>query len=124
MTKKIFKQCDLLLDSKNIYFDTKLLSRGPNLQQNRLSIMASYLRIYRSDIGISGTTRQNFIKFTIFIPYNPGRFATMRLFCGKCRARSACTYVQSDLALHSPLFLSVEEAPIRYRLTNGSPFVL
>ena len=29
--------------------------------------------------------------------------ATMNLFCGECRARSDCTYVQSDLALHSPL---------------------
>ena len=29
--------------------------------------------------------------------------ATTGLFCGECRARSTCTYVQSDLALHSPL---------------------
>ena len=28
----------------------------------------------------------------------------MDFFCGECRARSAYTYVQSDLALHSPLF--------------------
>ena len=30
-------------------------------------------------------------------------FETIDSFCGVCRARSACTYVQSDLALHSPL---------------------
>ena len=28
----------------------------------------------------------------------------MDLFFGEYRARSACTYVQADLALHSPLF--------------------
>ena len=33
--------------------------------------------------------------------------ATMDLFCGSCRARSACTYVQSDLALHSPPFFVI-----------------
>ena len=31
-------------------------------------------------------------------------FANMDLLSGECRARSACTYMQSDLALHSPLF--------------------
>ena len=31
------------------------------------------------------------------------RFITINLFCGEWRARSDCTYVQSDLALHSPL---------------------
>ena len=31
-------------------------------------------------------------------------FVTMDLFYWKCRARSACTYIQSDLALHSSLF--------------------
>ena len=31
-------------------------------------------------------------------------FAFMNLFSGEYRSRSACTYVQSDLALHSPLF--------------------
>ena len=40
---------------------------------------------------------------------NPYQALTCRLqiqiyFFGECRARSACTYVQSDLALHSPLF--------------------
>ena len=28
-------------------------------------------------------------------------FSTISLFCGECRGRSACTYIQSDLALHS-----------------------
>ena len=28
--------------------------------------------------------------------------ANMDLFCGECRARSDCTYVQSYLDLHSP----------------------
>ena len=28
---------------------------------------------------------------------------TVTLFCRECRAKSACTYVQADLALHSPL---------------------
>ena len=32
-------------------------------------------------------------------------FSSMGYFCGERRARSACTYVQSDLALHSPLFI-------------------
>ena len=30
-------------------------------------------------------------------------FANMDLLCGECRARSDCTRVQSDLALHCPL---------------------
>ena len=30
-------------------------------------------------------------------------FATTDSFCGEGRARSDCTYVESDLALHSPL---------------------
>ena len=30
-------------------------------------------------------------------------FTAVDSFCGECRARSACTYVQSDLALHPPL---------------------
>ena len=29
---------------------------------------------------------------------------TVDLLCGECRSRSACTYLQSDLALHSPQF--------------------
>ena len=32
-------------------------------------------------------------------------FVTMHSFSGECRARSASTYVQFDLALHSPLLL-------------------
>ena len=38
-------------------------------------------------------------------------FSHKDLLSGECSARSACTYVQSDLALHSPLlyyFLSTE----------------
>ena len=31
-------------------------------------------------------------------------FVVMYLCCGECRVRSACTYVQSDIALHAPLF--------------------
>ena len=31
-------------------------------------------------------------------------FFTMNLLCGECRARSDCTYVQSNLALHSLMF--------------------
>ena len=37
-------------------------------------------------------------------------FASTDLYCGECRERSDCTYVQSDLALHSALVIqSVDE---------------
>ena len=46
------------------------------------------------------------------------KFATIDLFRGKCRARSACTYVQADRALHSPplshYFLSVILNPMAF----------
>ena len=32
-------------------------------------------------------------------------FTTIHLFCKACRARSVCTYVHSDLAIHSLLLL-------------------
>ena len=34
-------------------------------------------------------------------------FATMDKFCGVCRLRSASTYMESDLAPHSPFVLSI-----------------
>ena len=34
-------------------------------------------------------------------------FVTKRLSWGECRSRSDCTYVQSDLGLHSPRFYRV-----------------
>ena len=39
-------------------------------------------------------------------------FATkgLHIFCGEYKARSDCTYVQSDLALHSPLFYQLSLA--------------
>ena len=48
----------------------------------------------------------------------------MDLLRGQCRARSACTYVQTDLALHSPLlfffynFLSTELYPVQFNHLN------
>ena len=54
--------------------------------------------------------RENSLENCIFIfPYAAIIILTlilpvraMALFCGECRPRSDCTYVQSDLALHSP----------------------
>ena len=37
----------------------------------------------------------------------------MDLFCGECRARSACTYVQCDLTLHS--------TPLYHRILSKTP---
>ena len=37
----------------------------------------------------------------IINPYPP--FVTMDFIYGECRLRSTCTYVQSDLAPHSPM---------------------
>ena len=52
--------------------------------------------------------KQNIVIFIL-------QFQTMDLFSGECRARSACTYAQSDLALHYPLvyhqFLSTKPVP-------------
>ena len=38
----------------------------------------------------------------VWMPLNGGEGLLSDIFCGECRARSDCTYVQSDLALHSP----------------------
>ena len=53
---------------------------------------------------------------------------TMDLFCGRCRKRSACTYMQSDLALHSTLlyhnFLSPKPVPMSFNPFPYNPWFL
>ena len=53
--------------------------------------------LHRFKINLSGEDAGR--RITLILP-----IGSMDIFCGKYRARSACTYVQSDLALHSPLF--------------------
>ena len=53
---------------------------------------------------------KEFMKFEVN-PYSA--FTAMGLFGAECTARSACIYVQSDLALHSlQLFLPNNEIPV------------
>ena len=58
--------------------------------------------VYAGPTGISFSDMEKkitrFIFLTLVVP-----FETKALFCDKCRSRSTCTYVQSNLPLHSAL---------------------
>ena len=50
-----------------------------------------------TQVGVYFASSENlFTVLTLILP-----FETMHLHCGECRSRSPCTYLQSDLALHS-----------------------
>ena len=50
-------------------------------------------------------------------------FATIILFCGEFRARLACTYVQSDLILHTALTLILVNET-RFKSFKGNPSII